>query len=148
MVTTTQLEYLDLDGDGVPDAVRTIDTRAAWSNRAGDFEVLQTVGRARPGASTDDGVPATCGGFASATAARPSVGWPEVVREWPGRPGRRRCTSSPPTSIGARPRATGFEVVPSAFSCLPRRPPAPEAVHVVATDLVGPAPARQESQAA
>jgi hypothetical protein len=79
MVTHTTLEYLDLDGDGVPDAVRTIDTRAAWSNRAGDFEVVQTVEELAWGID-DDGVP--------------------------------------------------------------------EAVHVVATDLVGPAPAHRAAQAA
>ena len=79
MVTTSHLEYLDLDGDGVPDAVRTIDTRAAWSNRVGDFEVLQTVEELAWGID-DDGVP--------------------------------------------------------------------EAVHVIATDLVGPVPARQEPQPA
>jgi len=56
MVTTSHLEYLDLDGDGVPDAVRTIDTRAAWSNRVGDFEVLQTVEELAWGIG-DDGVP-------------------------------------------------------------------------------------------
>ena len=79
MVTTSHLEYLDLDGDGVPDAVRTTNTRAAWSNEVGDFEVLQTVEELAWGID-DDGVP--------------------------------------------------------------------EAVHVIATDLVGPAPARQETQAA
>ena len=80
MVTTTQYEYLDLDGDGVPDAVRTVDTRAAWSNQAGDFEVLQTV-----------------------------------------------------EELGLGHRVT--------TECA-------EAVHVIATDLVGPAPARQEHQPA
>jgi hypothetical protein len=58
MVTDTQFEYLDLDGDGVPDAVRTIDTHGAWSDRVGDFEVVGTVDELALDID-DDGVPAS-----------------------------------------------------------------------------------------
>ena len=58
MVTDTQFEYLDLDGDGVIDAVRTLETHGSWSDRAGDFEVTGTVEALALGID-DDGVPAT-----------------------------------------------------------------------------------------
>ena len=50
-----EVQYLDLDGDGVPDAVRITETRVLGATRDGRGQVVQTVSELVSGIG-DDGL--------------------------------------------------------------------------------------------